>query len=235
MIGGAISSDASRKASNTQSDAADKAAQLQKDAYDETVKRNAPFVAGGLSSFNSLLDRLGLSGNTEAPGYNTFGKAPTAQEVMAEPGYQFGLTEGQKALDRQAAARGMAYSGAQLKAASRFGNDYATGQYGNAFARNRQVQNDTYNQLVGLSNMGQTSANNTATAGNQYATQAGGALWAGAGANAANSLAQGNIWGNVLNQGVSAYNNRDRTTMPTTPDYNGLGGGWGNYNYGGGF
>lgn len=205
-IGGAlIASNASKSAANTQAAASDRATQLSRDQYDATTQRNAPFVAGGTQAFNSLLDRLGLSGNVSAPGYNTFGKAPTAQDVMNEPGYQFGQQQGQQAIDRQLNARGMTNSGAQIKAASRFGTDYATGQYGNAFSRLQQGNQQAYNQLSGVAGMGQASANNTAAAGQQFASQAGSNMIGAANAQAANTIGQGNIWGNALNQGLSAY------------------------------
>jgi hypothetical protein len=206
-----IGSDASRSASNKQLDAANASNALQKDMYDQTVARNSPFVAGGTTSFNALLDRLGLSGNTSAPGYGTFGQIPTAADVMARPGYQFGLDQGLTALNHQLNAHGMNYSGAQLKAINRFGNDYATSKYNDAFNQSQAAQQQAYNQLSGLAGMGQASANNTAGAGQQFASQYGSNLQGGANAAAANSLAQGNLWTNALNQGVSAYGRSNPT------------------------
>ncbi len=208
VIGGLISSDSSRSASNKQLDASEASNALQKNMYDQTVARNAPFVSGGVQSFNALLDRLGLSGNTSAPGYGSFGKAPTAQDVMNEPGYQFGLQQGQANLDRKLNAQGRTYGGNALAAAARYGNDYASGQYNNAFNRLQSGNQQAYNQLGNVANLGQNAANNTGQAGANYATQAGANLQGGANAAAANSLAQGNIWTNAINQGVSAYRNQ---------------------------
>lgn len=208
VAGAAIGSKATGDAADTQAGAAREANALQKQQYDDTVARNAPFVTGGLSSFNALLDRLGLSGNTSAAGYGSLGQgAPTAEQVMAEPGYQFGLDQGMNALGRQLNARGMSYSGAQLKAANRFGNDYASQQYGNAFNRMQSANQQAYNQLSGVANMGQNSANNTGQAGANYATQAGANLQGAANAQGAAGIAQANLWGNALNQGASAYRN----------------------------
>lgn len=205
-IGGAlIGSDASRSASNKQLDAARESNAMQQNMYDQTVARNAPWVSGGTQSFNALLDRLGLSGNTGAAGYGTFGRTPTASDVMAEPGYQFGLDQGMNVLQNQLNARGMNYSGEQLKAINRYGNDYATTKYDAAFNRNQAAQQQAYNQLSGAAGMGQASANNTAAAGAGMATQYGNNLQGGANAAAANALAQGNLWTNAINQGVSAY------------------------------
>lgn len=205
-VGGAyLQSNAADKAADAQAQASQQALALQKQMYDETVARNAPFVSGGTTAFNTLLDRLGLSGNTQAEGYNSFGKVPTAQDVMQEPGYQFGLDQGQKQIDRTTNMRGMRYSGAALKAANQYGNDYASGQYNNAFNRSQQAQQQAYNQLSGVANTGQASANNTSAYGRDYANAATNAYGNTADANSYKAINNGNIWNNALNQGISYY------------------------------
>ncbi len=235
VVSGAMTSSAMRKGANQQSDAANQATELSREQYNAAVQRNAPFVSGGTQAFNALMDRLGLSGRTDAVGYNSMQprqfdpgtdfRAPTAEEVMATAGYKFGLNQGQAMLERQQRARGTSYSGAALAAAARYGNDYASGQYGNAFSRalTSQQQNfnqrlnafnaglsgdqQYYNQIANLAGMGQASANNTNALGSTFASTAGQNLQGAANAQAANSIAQGNIWGNVVNQGASAYSN----------------------------
>lgn len=204
--GGAIYG--ANKAANTQGAAAANANQLQAQQYGDTVSRNQPFVQGGTSAYNALLGRLGLSGSSDTTaGYGTLGKVPTAADVMATPGYQFGLDQGQQSLDRRITASGMNGSGAALKAAARYGTDYATTKYDDAFNNNLQAQNATYNQLIGASQLGQASANNTASAGSQYATNAGNNLMGAANASGAATLAGVNAAQGALNQGVSSYNN----------------------------
>jgi len=65
------------------------------------------------------------------------------EKFQQDPGYAFRMSEGLKALDRTAAARGGLISGGALKAASRYGQDMASQEYQNAF--NRYNQNRTYN------------------------------------------------------------------------------------------
>jgi hypothetical protein len=55
--------------------------------------------------------------------------------LESDPGYQFRLSEGLKALDRQAAARGGLISGSALKASQRYGQDMASQEYGAAYGR----------------------------------------------------------------------------------------------------
>jgi hypothetical protein len=56
----------------------------------------------------------------------------------ADPGYGFRLSEGLKALERSAAARGGLMSGGAGKALQRYGQDLASQEYGNAFQRFQQ-------------------------------------------------------------------------------------------------
>jgi hypothetical protein len=87
-------------------------------------------------------------------------KPVTAADVMADPGYQFGLQQGQLALDRKTAAMGGRVSGAALKAASRYGTDYATSGYNAAYQRRQ----DSLNRLAQLAGMGQQAAGQAASA-----------------------------------------------------------------------
>jgi uncharacterized membrane protein len=57
-----------------------------------------------------------------------------------DPGYEFGRQQGQQAIDRKAAAAGGRISGASLKAATQFGNDYATTGYSTAYNRVNQAR-----------------------------------------------------------------------------------------------
>lgn len=62
-------------------------------------------------------------------------KAPSYEEAMADPGYQFALKEGQGALERSASAKGTLRSGGTLKDLIDYGQGMAAQQYGNVFDR----------------------------------------------------------------------------------------------------
>lgn len=205
LIGGVVQSIGANSAAKAQIAASREANALQRGIYDDTVARNAPFVSGGLASFNALLEKLGLGGDKTAPGYGSFNKIPTAEDVMAEPGYQFGQREGQKAIDNKLNVQGMTYSGAALKAAGRYNNDYATTKFDGAFNRGEAAKTNQYNKLSGVATLGVNASNHTAAAGTSYATTAGQNIIGGGDARAANSLAQGNILSGAINQGVSSY------------------------------
>lgn len=77
--------------------------------------------------------------------------APTMEQALAEPGYQFRLDAGRGALERSAAARGLLRSGGTLQDIVDFGQKLGTQEYGNvynralsAFDRRYQGEKDRY-------------------------------------------------------------------------------------------
>jgi hypothetical protein len=120
------------------------------------------------------------------------------------------LSEGQKALDRQAAARGGLISGGALKAAQRFGQEMGSQEFGNAYNRaltsygtDVARENQLYNRQAALAGIGQTSTNLVGQAGQNYATSAGNLMTGGAAAQAAGQV--GAI--NALTGGLGTYLN----------------------------
>lgn len=186
IIGSAILGAASsRSAAKTQAGAAERAAETQKDVVDQQValqremfertrEDQAPYRTAG---YNALAEMQRTAGNV--PSAFKFG----AGDYQADPGYAFRLAEGQKALDRQAAARGGLISGGALRAAQRYGQEMGSQEFGNAYNRaltgyNTDVarENQLYNRQAALSGIGQTATNLVGQAGQNYATGAGGAL-----------------------------------------------------------
>ena len=138
-----------------------------------------------------------------------------AKALETSPGFQFRLAEGQKALERSAAARGTLLTGGTLKGINRFAQDYASNEYGNQYARLFGEQNARYNQLYGLSNIGLTAAGQSAglrtsyanNAGNLYQNQANtgtGLITGGANAQAAGTIGQGNATSQQIAGGTNA-------------------------------
>lgn len=130
-------------------------------------------------------DRSRNSGNADysASGLTNGGllKNFSMEDYVADPGYQFRMEEGTKALDRSAAARGGLLSGAQLKGITRFGQDQASQEYGNAYNRYQSNQTNQYNRLASLAGVGQTANNALQQAGQNYANGASNAIMSGAG------------------------------------------------------
>ena len=67
-------------------------------------------------------------------------ESPTAADMAADPSYQFRLQQGQDALERSGAARGVTNTGGTLKDILDYGQNAASQEYGNVYGRMR----DTY-------------------------------------------------------------------------------------------
>ena len=81
------------------------------------------------------------------------------KDYEADPGYAFRQSEGMKALERSAAARGGLLSGGTMKGIQRFGQDLASQEYQNAFNRYQINRANQLNPLQSLMGAGQSSAN----------------------------------------------------------------------------
>lgn len=169
VVGG-LSSNA---AANTQASAADRAAGLQQQQFDRTVALQEPFRQAGLSGQNRLMDYLGLSSNAGAPGYGKYARDFSMADFQQDPGYAFRLSEGLKALDRTASARGTLGGGAGLKAAARYGQDAASQEYSNAFNRYQTNRSNQLQPLQSLAGQAITSSNTLGQAGQTMANNMG--------------------------------------------------------------
>lgn len=133
-------------------------------------------------------------------------------EALKEPGYQFGLQQGQQALDRKAAAAGGRVSGAALKAATQFATNYATTGYNAAYGRRQ----DRLARLQTLAGLGNSATGSVANAGQNSTNAISQALQSQGDASGAARLASGNIWQNTANQ-IGAIGSRmvQPTQWPT--------------------
>ena len=133
---------------------------------------------------------------------------PMPQEAIdptKEPGYQFGLQQGQTALDRRIAAMGGRVSGAALKASTRYNQDYATTGYAAAYNRQNSARSERLNRLQALAGFGQTAAATSGQAGANTSNAITNMLTSQGDATGASKIAQSNIWGNAFNQVAAAY------------------------------
>lgn len=188
-IGGAyLSSRAASEAADTTAAAADRASEAQERMFERQVELQEPWRKAGETALNKLVPL--------ATEYTPFGM----QQFQADPGYGFRMSEGMKALERGAAARGGLLSGATLKGIQRFGQDLASQEYTNAFNRYQTEREARLRSLQSLAGVGQTTATQLGEAGRSYATNVGN-IGMGQAENAANAaISRGSTYGNALNQ-----------------------------------
>ena len=232
IIGSAVLGAASsRSAAKTQAGAANRAADLQQQQFERQNELQAPFREAGVRALPEL---------EAASRYTPFGMS----QFQADPGYAFRLSEGQKALDRSAAARGGLISGGALKAATRFGQDMGSQEYTNAFNRYQTERNARLNPLQSLAGMSQTATNQLGAAGQNYATAAGNALGAAGQAQASGYMGMANAaaggLGQYINYGQQQQQNsllqqvlnRNQGVPSAGYSYGGFGGGSGTFGEG---
>jgi hypothetical protein len=158
-------------------------------------------------------------------------------DFQADPGYGFRMSEGMKALESSAAARGGLLSGSTLKGITRFGQDTASTEYQNAFNRYQANRASQLNPLQSLYGGGQTSTNMLSNAAGQLgqglagSAMAGGQARASSYANMASALNQGLSTGANL-YAQSEYLNQQNALNKARLAYFGGGGMGGGAGYG---
>jgi len=191
---------AAKSAANAQVQAAAESARLQREMFAEQNRLQEPFRQGGLTGQNRIMELLGIGGDATAGDYGRFGRDFSMADYEADPGYAFRLSEGNKALERSAAARGMVMSGSMFKGAQRFGQDLASQEYQNAFNRYQTNRSNQLNPLQSLMGAGQTATNQlTSEAGNLGRSLGENELGAG-NARASGYIGSANAYTNAINQ-----------------------------------
>ena len=174
LISGITGSRAATEAADVQARSAAEARQLARDIFNEQKALQEPFRTAGISAQNQLLTLLGLPGGTQGAEFGRYARPFGMQDFQADPGYAFRLSEGMKALEASRAARGGLLSGATGKALSRYGQDLASQEYGNAFNRYQTERVNRLQPLGALMGTGQAAASNQGAAAGQYGQTAGG-------------------------------------------------------------
>lgn len=114
---------------------------------------------------------------------------------QTDPGYEFRLGEGLGAIEGSAAARGGLYSGATMRDLQKYGQDYASQEFGNVYSR-----------LAGVADAGLNAAQMSGNASMQAAGNVGNALGAAGNAQAAGYIGQGNAWNNGIGNALGMWN-----------------------------
>jgi hypothetical protein len=194
-----LGASATKSAANTQAAASDRATELQREMFQKQTELQQPFQEAGVNALAKM-------------------QKGVVSDYM-DPSYQFRLGEGMKALERQAAARGGLISGGALKAAQRYGQDYASQEFGNA-----------YNRLAAMAGIGQTATGAMSSAAGNYATNQGQNYMG-----AANARASGYLGGaNAIAGGAGQYMNYTQgqnllNTLNRNPAYGRMNTGGGGY------
>ena len=95
-------------------------------------------------------------------------------DFQTDPGYQFRISEGQKAIERAAAAGGRSTADPRtMKEMSRWSQDYASGEYQNAFNRFTSNQDRKYDKMSDMAGLGYSTARDLAGYAGNYGNRVG--------------------------------------------------------------
>lgn len=144
------------------------------------------------------------------PLYGSLMKRFSAEDFQTDPGYEFRLGQGQRALESSAAARGGLLSGAAAKALTKYNQDFASNEYQNAYNRFTNDQTNMFNRLANIAGVGQTATNQLGQAGQNYATNAGNAMQYAGTARASGYTNSANALNSALGSASSALVNFSR-------------------------
>lgn len=158
VIGAGTGIYASGEASSAQGKAAAQQAQTAKDTLTSQQAIAAPYTTAGAFGVNELARQLGVAGDRGSAGYGSLTKDYDPSTFAADPGYGFRMAEGQKALERSAAARGGLLSGSAMKGTLNYAQGLASQEYQNAFNRYTAQRDTRYNMLRGLTDVGAGAA-----------------------------------------------------------------------------
>jgi hypothetical protein len=199
FFGGESAAGAAESAANITGAATEATVREQRRQYDENVARQKPFYDVGVNALPELV---------AASRYTPF----SMDQFTADPGYAFRLGEGTKAIERSAAARGGLLSGGTGKALQKFGQDYGSQEYTNAFNRYQLEREARLRPLQSLTGMGQTTSQQLGSAGQTMASNVGN-TYMNQGVNQGNALlagtqARSSAYGDIAKLYGQKYGNR---------------------------
>lgn len=179
VVGSGASLIAGSKAAKAQKNAANAQIAEQRRQYDQDRADWAPWRATGESALARLNNEM---------------KAGATTAFSKTPGYDFRLSEGVKAAERSAAARGRLGSGATMKAVQRYGEGLASDEYG-----------DWWNRNAGLAGVGQAATSATSAAGQNATNNITNAIGAAGNARASSYANTGSAINSGINNVLAAY------------------------------
>jgi len=180
----------SSNAAKAQTKAAQIASQTQLQMYGQTRSDLSPYRDLGSYAGGQLQNRL-----TDLTSPITMDQAT----LERTPGYQFNLSQGLKAAQNSAAARGLGLSGAAIKGATSYATGLADSTYQNQFNNAVTNQTNAFNKLYQATALGQSAAAGTGAAALATGKGVADAQIGAGNAQGAASIAAGNAFGSGTN------------------------------------
>lgn len=197
VVGGIFGSEASGNAADAQVAAANASSATQLQMYNQTREDQTPWRDAGKVALGQI--------GTGTKNGGEFNRNFALSDFVKDPGYQFRMSEGMRGLQNSAAARGGLLNGGTLKALSKYGQDYASNEYGNAYNRFNNDNTTRFNRLATIAGVGQTANNQIAQAGTNAANNISNNQLAAGNATASGYVGSANAINNGISNAQSMY------------------------------
>jgi hypothetical protein len=194
VVGGAATMITGSKAAKAQTHAADQQVAEERRQYEQDRTDLAPWRDTGSAALSKLAGMYGVGGPTSTAGAAGSTGDGAYGGFFTSPGYQFRLDQGNQAVQRSAAARGLLGSGAAVKAIDRYSQGLASSEYG-AFS----------DRLAQIAGFGQNATNATVAAGQNATAGIVGAYGRAGDARASSYANTGSAINGTINNALSAY------------------------------
>lgn len=196
IVDGALGTDLTGKKSaraglRAQTQAANQANQTTMDMYNQNREDQQPWMDAGKDALGQMQG-------------DQFHQNFTMNDFQADPGYAFRMAEGQKAIERSAAARGGLNSGATMKSLAGYQQGMASQEYNNAYNRFNNDRDSSFNKFASLAGLGQSSTGQMGNLGANAASQVAGNQMGLGNAAAAGIIGANNNMNNLIGQGAGA-------------------------------
>jgi hypothetical protein len=195
----------------TQGRAMDRAQEEYNKYYGEAKGYQDPYSKMGMENTKKMNDMVNQDAFTDKEKFN----------FQQDPGYQNQLAQGNQSIQQNAGTMGNLFSGATMKALTKYGSNLANQQYQQAYGRyvdqrnfNQQNLNNQYGRYNNLSNMGINAANNLTNLTSEAGTQ-----------NAGFELGRGNIQAQRINTAVGNTQGVFKSIADVGGGMSGMGGG----------
>lgn len=199
IFGANAQASAAKKAANAQTAAQDKNIALQKEIFDKQSATLQPWQTAGLDALKKIQTGI-ADGSFDLSKYSY-------DDLVKDPGYQFRVDQGTNALERAAAARGKFVSGDQINALQDFGQQMASQEFGNAFARAQSERDTRVNLLSGIADRGYGAATALSGVAGQMGDRISTANTNIGNAQATGAINQGNAWAGLATNLAKTGNN----------------------------
>ena len=194
-----INSNAISGAAQSQANSAANANATDWSMYNQNVARMDPYVQAG-NTATGQLNAWNAPGGQGSQQFNY-------QDYLNSPAMAFQLQQGQQALDRSAAARGVGVSTGEMQAQTQYNQGVGSQYYQQAFNNFQTGQTNRFNQLASIAGMGENAAAGVGNNGLQTANITGQNTMNAANGQAAGTIANANNWNSSINNGMNGLTN----------------------------